>query len=114
MVFIPDRGFFSPDNLRLLHGYGYIIATTYSRKEAKHVFSANSWMLDSADNPIMYNDKPIFAMLVEFSVDNLSLKGYLYNDLTLETSERSWFYRQIREIVGNVEKTYTDRPDPVH
>ena len=73
LIVILDRGFFSLDNLRLLHGYVYIITATYSRKEIKHVFSAIIRMLDSADNTIMYNDKPIFALHVEFSVDNLSL-----------------------------------------
>ena len=87
VIMIPDRGFFSLDNFRLLRGYGYIIATTYSGKEIKHVFSANIRMLDFADNTIVYNDKPIFAMHVEFSVDNLFLEGYLYHDLDLETKK---------------------------
>ena len=105
VIIILDRGFFSLDNLRLLHGYGYIIAATYSRKGIKHVFSANIRMLDSADNTIMYNDKPIFAMHVEFSVDNLSLEGYLYHDLDLETRERSGFHRRIREVTDIIERT---------
>ena len=104
VVIILDRGFFSLDNLRLLHEYGYIIAATYSRKEVKHVFSANMRVLDSADNTIMYNDKPIFAMHVEFSIGDLAVKGYLYHDLDLEARERSSFHRRIREVMDAVEK----------
>ena len=105
VVIILDRGFFSPDNLRLLHEYEYIIAATHSRKEVKHVFSANMRRLDSADNTIVYNDKPIFAMHVDFSIGDLALKGYLYHDLDLETRERSSFHRHIREVMDTIEKT---------
>ncbi|MHB8397215.1 MAG: IS1634 family transposase [Thermoplasmataceae archaeon] len=105
VVIILDRGFFSLDNLRLLSGYGYIIAATYSRKEVKHVFSSSMRGLDSADNTVMYNDRPIFAMHVEFSVADLKLEGYLYHDLELETRERSNFHRRIREAMDAIEKT---------
>ena len=105
VVIILDRGFFSLDNLRLLSGYGYIIAATYSRKEVKHVFSPSMRMLDSADNTIMYNDRPIFAMHVEFSISDLKLKGYLNHDLELETRERTNVHRRIREAMDAIEKT---------
>ncbi|EQD75680.1 transposase (IS4) [mine drainage metagenome] len=105
VVIILDRGFFSLDNLRILHEYGYIISATYSRKEVKHAFSGNMRGLDSADNTIMYNDKPIFARHVEFSMGDLALKGYLYHDLDLEMRERSSFHRHIREVMDAVEKT---------
>ena len=87
VIIILDRGFFSLENLRLLHKHGYIVAATYSRKEVKHVFSANMKKMDSADNTIMYNDKPIFAMHVDFSIGDLSLEGYLYHDMDLEARE---------------------------
>ncbi|MHB1662256.1 MAG: IS1634 family transposase [Thermoplasmataceae archaeon] len=105
VAIILDRGFFSLDNLRLLQDHGYIISATYSRKEVKHVFSANAKRLDSADNTIVYNDKPIFAMQVDFSIGGLSLKGYLYHDLDLETRERSNFHRHIRDAMDAMEKT---------
>jgi transposase len=105
VVIILDRGFFSLDNLMLLNGHGYIIAATYSRKEVKHVFSSSMRRLDSADNTIVYNYKPIFAMHVEFSIGDLALEGYLYHDLDLEARERSSFHRHIREAMDTIKKT---------
>ncbi len=105
VIIILDRGFFSLENLRLLHKHGYIVAATYSRKEVKHVFSANMKKMDSADNTIMYNDKPIFAMHVDFSIGDLSLEGYLYHDMDLEARERSGFYRHLRDSMDIIEKT---------
>ena len=121
VVIILDRGFFSLDNPRLLHEHGYVIAATCSRKEVKHVFSANMRRLDSADNTIIYDDKPIFAMHVDFSIGDLALEGYIYHDLDLETRERSSFHRHIREVMDTIEKTEPEEkrhaqiaPDPVH
>jgi transposase len=105
VVLILDRGFFSLDNLKLLHKHGYIISVTYSRKEIKHVFSANMKKLDFVDNTIVYNDKPIFGMHVGFSIGDIELKGYLYHDLDLETRERSSFHRHIIEVMDAVERT---------
>jgi len=105
VVIILDRGFFSLDNLRLLHRHGYIISATYSRKEVKHVFSSSMRRLDSADNTIVYNDKPVFAMHVVFSIEELTLEGYLYHDMDLEARERSSFHRHIREAMDTIEKT---------
>ncbi|EQB73465.1 MAG: transposase [Ferroplasma sp. Type II] len=105
IAIILDRGFFSLDNLRLLQDHGYIISATYSRKEVKHVFSSNMKRLDSADNTIIHNGKPIFAMHVDFSIGDLSLKGYLYHDLDLEMGERSNFHRHIRDAMDAMEKT---------
>ncbi len=73
MIIILDRGFFSLDKLRLLHKYGYVTATTYSRSEIKHAFFTNIRILDSTDNTIVYNDKLILTMHVKFSVANLFL-----------------------------------------
>ena len=105
VVIILDRGFFSLDNLMLLNGNGCIIAATCSRKEVKHVFSSSMRRLDSADNTIVYNDKPIFAMHVDFSIEDLTLEGYLYHDMDLEARERSSFHRHIREAMNTIEKT---------
>ena len=105
IAIILDRGFFSLDNLRLLHDHGYIISATYSRKEVKHVFSANMKRLDSADNTVIHNGRPIFAMHVDFSIMDLSLKGYLYHDLDLEMRERSNFHRHIRDAMDAMERT---------
>ena len=105
VVIILDRGFFSLENLMLLHKHGYIIAAAYSRKEEKHAFSAGMRRLDSTDHTIMYNDRPIFAMHVSFSIGDLPLKGYLYHDLDLEARERSSFHRHVREAMDVIEKT---------
>ena len=105
IAIILDRGFFSLDNLRLLQDHGYIISATYSRKEVKHVFSANMKRLDSADNTVIHNGRPIFAMHVDFSIMDLSLKGYLYHDLDLEMRERSNFHRHIRDAMDAMERT---------
>ncbi|MCL5437582.1 MAG: IS1634 family transposase [Candidatus Thermoplasmatota archaeon] len=105
VVIILDRGFFSLDNLTLLHKHGYIIAATYSRKEVKHVFSSSMRRLDSADNTMLHNDKPVFAMHVDFSIGDLPLAGYIYHDPDLEARERSSFHRRLREVMDTIEKT---------
>ena len=112
VVIILDRGFFSLDNLILLQGHEYIIAARYSRKEVKHVFSSSMMKLDSADNTIMYHDRPIFAMRVDFSIGGLRVKGYIYHDMDLEIRERSSFHRHIRDVMDTIEKTEPDERGP--
>ncbi|QRF74882.1 Transposase [Thermoplasmatales archaeon] len=112
VVIILDRGFFSLDNLKVLHEHEYIISATYSRKEVKHVFSAGMRRLDSADNTILYSGRPIFAMHVDFTIDGLGLEGYLYHDLDLEARERTNFHRHIREVMDTIEKTKPKEKKP--
>ncbi len=64
------------------------------------MISANMKRLDSADNTVIHNGKPIFAMHVDFSIGDLSLNEYLYHDL--EMRERSNFHRHTR---GAMEST---------
>ncbi|MEM0135720.1 MAG: hypothetical protein QXU18_10950 [Thermoplasmatales archaeon] len=85
---------------------------TYSLKEVKHVSSANMRGLDSADNTIVCNDKPTFAMLVGFSIGDLALEGCIYHDTGLETRERFSFHQHIREAMDTIEKTKSKEKRP--
>ncbi len=58
---ILDRGFFSPDNLKILGGMRYVIVASMVRKEIRSVFSRASRTVDRSDNVILYGDNPIFC-----------------------------------------------------
>ena len=101
---ILDRGFFSLDNLKLLGDMRYIIAASMVRKEVKSVFSKASRTVDRSDNVILHEDNPIFCQRVEFSMDDIRLKGFFYHDVRSEGEERSDFHRKITERRKEIEK----------
>ena len=77
---ILDRGFFSHENLDLLKDDSYIIAASLVPKAVKNVFSSASRSVDRADNVIMYQNEPVFCKSVNFTMNDLNLQGYFYND----------------------------------
>jgi hypothetical protein len=92
-----ERGFFSHENLDLLKDDSYIIAASLVSKDIKNVFPTASRTLDSADNVLMYNNDPIFCGAVEFTMNDLNLRGYFYHDPRREIDERSDFHRKLEE-----------------
>jgi len=101
---ILDRGFFSHENLDLLKDDSYIIAASIVSKAVKNVFAKASRTVDRADNAIMYNNDPVFCKPVEFTMNDLQLRGYFYHDPKRESDERSDFHRKLAEKRSIVEK----------
>ena len=101
---ILDRGFFSHENLDLLKDDSYIIAASLVPKAVKNVFSSASRSVDRADNVIMYQNEPIFCKPVNFTMNDLDLKGYFYHDPRRESDERSDFHRKLAEKRSAIEK----------
>ncbi len=101
---ILDRGFFSHENLDLLKDDSYIIAASLVSKAVKNVFVMASRTVDRADNVIMYNNDPVFCKPVEFTMNDLNLKGYFFHDPRRESDERSDFHRRLAEKRSMVEK----------
>ncbi|MGC8506621.1 MAG: IS1634 family transposase, partial [Thermoplasmata archaeon] len=56
------------------------------------------------DNVIMYNNDPVFCKPVEFTMNDLNLKGNFYHDPKRESDERSDFHRRLAEKRSMVEK----------
>ncbi len=101
---ILDRGFFSHENLSLLKDDSFIIAASLVPKAVKNVFSSASRTVDRADNVIMYENDPIFCKSVNFTMNDLGLRGYFYHDPGRESDERSDFHRKLSEKRSAVEK----------
>ena len=104
MEIIPDRGFFSYENLSLLKDDSYIIAASLVSRVIKNVFSSASRTVDRADNVIMYENEPIFCKQASFTMDDLHLKGYFYHDRKREADELSDFHRKLSEKRSAIEK----------
>ena len=101
---ILDRGFFSHENLSLLEDDSYIMAASLVSKAVKNVFSSASRTVDRADNVIMYQNEPIFCKSVNFTMNDLNLRGYFFHDTKRESDERSDFHRRLAEKRSMVEK----------
>jgi len=101
---ILDRGFFSYENLDLLKDDSYIIAASLVSKTVRNIFVKASRTVDRADNVIIYNNDPVFCKPVEFTMNDLQLRGYFYHDPRRESDERSDFHRRLAEKRSMVEK----------
>ena len=107
---ILDRGFFSHENLDLLKDESHIIAASLVSRAVRNIFATASRTVDHADNVIIYNNDPVFCRPVEFTMNDLNLKGYFYHDPGRESDERSDFHRKLAEKRSAVEKLQV-RPD---
>ena len=73
-------------------------------RAVKNIFAKVSRTVDRADNVLMYNKEPIFCRNVEFTMNDLNLKGYFYHDPRRESDERSDFHRRLAEKRSMVQK----------
>lgn len=108
MSIIPDRGFFSLENLRIIKEMRYIMAASLVRKDIKSVFAKTSRTVDRSDNVILYEGEPIFCQHVSFSMEDLNLQGYFYHDIKRESMERSDFHKtlaQRRKAIESIQAT---------
>ncbi len=105
MEIVLDRGFFY-ENLSLLKDDSYIIAASLVPKAVKNVFFSASRTVDRADNVIMYENEPIFCKSVNFTMNDLNLKGYFYQDIKRKADELSDFHRKLSEKRSAIEKLH--------
>ncbi len=104
MEIILDMGFFSHENLILLKDDSYIMAASLVSRTIRNVFSSASRIVDRADSVIMYQDEPIFCKSVNFTMNDLGLRGYFYHDPRRESDELSDFHRKLSEKRSAIEK----------
>ena len=74
-----------------------IIAARLASKMVSDFFSSASRTVDRLDNVIMYKNEPIFCKSVNFTMNDLGLKGYCYHDHRRVSDERSDFPRKFAE-----------------
>ena len=82
----------------------YIIPASFVSKAVKNVFSSASKTVDRADNVIMYQNEPVFCKSVNFTMNDLNLRGYFYHDTKKESDERSDFHKRLAEKRSMVER----------
>lgn len=104
MEIILERGFFPYENLDLLRNDLYIIAASLVSKVIRNIFATASRTVDHADNVIIYNNDPVFCKHVEFTMNDLNLRGYFYHVPKRESHERTDFHRKFAKMKLMVEK----------
>ena len=67
----------------------YIIAASLVSRAVKNVFSYASISVKRADNLIMYENESIFCKYVNFTMNDLNLRGHFFHDQNRESDERS-------------------------